>query len=335
MGNGRFMFDDEKLNTGEIFTDDEWFDCSDLETSDGETEEDIDDELLMEADDDYYDTNSMKMYLAQIGRIPLLTAEEEFELGRIIAEGGPNAKEAEDRLIVSNLRLVVHYAKQFKRDGVALEDLNTMGIEGLLKAVKKYDYSLGFRFSTYASNWIRQSILRHLSEETDPVRIPVYMSENLTKVKRAQKELEAKLFREPTVEEISKATGLSEKMVLKTFEAMWNVVSLDVRVGEDGETTHLDTIADENCKDMCSETICNEFKELINEVLGQLNVREAMVLKLRFGIDADREMTLDEIASLPSFNVSRERVRQLEARALMKIRHNPRLMKSLMDYRTA
>lgn len=282
--------------------------------------------------DDYYLGDSMQLYLAEIGKIPLLTSEEEIELGRIIKEGGEAALQARNDLINANLRLVVHYAKRFLGRGVEFEDLNAMGIEGLFKAAEKYDYTMGYKFSTYASWWINQAISRGIADEASIVRIPIHMNEVMHKVRKAQKFLNQEYGEEPTVGEIAEYLSIPEKTVLAAFGAMYNIVSFDTKIGEDGDTTLEDFLADENADDPCDVAVDSALKEAVQTVLGQLEPKEALVLSLRNGIGVTYPMTLEEIANLPEFGVTRERVRQIENKALRRIQRSPKMMNLLRDF---
>ena len=289
-------------------------------------------EFCEDAEGDTYTVDSMQWYLREIGKIPRLQIEEELELGKKIKEAGPEATGARDTLIKANLRLVMHYAKKYLNRGVDLEDLNAMGTEGLFKAAEKYDYTMGYRFSTYASWWINQAISRGIAAEASTVRIPVHMSENIHKVRRAQKNFKLETGKEATVEELAAASGLSEKTVMAAIQAMYTIVSFDTKVGEDGDSTLEDFIADDKVADPCEVVMKNGLKDAIAEVLGMLEPREAFVLSMRNGIGMSRTMTLEEIAHLPGFGVTRERIRQIEGKALRKIRHNPKMMKILKEF---
>ena len=283
-------------------------------------------------EEDTYTGDSTQWYLREIGKFSRLSTEEELELGKKIKEAGPEAIQARNELIQSNLRLVMHYAKKYLNRGVDLEDLNAMGTEGLFKAAEKYDYLLGYRFSTYASWWINQAITRGIAAESTTVRIPVHMSENIHKVRKAQKNLKQETGREATVEELAIYSGLSEKTVMAAIQAMYTIVSFDTKVGEDGDSTLEDFLADDKADDPCEMVLKDGLKEALREVLGMLEPREALVLSLRNGIDMSYTMTLEEIAKLPGFGVTRERIRQIEGKALRKIRHNPKMMRILKDF---
>ena len=289
-------------------------------------------ELCEEPAEDSYTVDSMQWYLREIGKFSRLSTEEELELGKKIKEAGPEAIQARNELIQSNLRLVMHYAKKYLNRGVDLEDLNAMGTEGLFKAAEKYDYLLGYRFSTYASWWINQAITRGIAAESTTVRIPVHMSENIHKVRKAQKNLKQETGREATVEELAIYSGLSEKTVMAAIQAMYTIVSFDTKVGEDGDSTLEDFLADDKADDPCEMVLKDGLKEALREVLGMLEPREALVLSLRNGIGMSSTMTLEEIAKLPGFGVTRERIRQIEGKALRKIRRNPKMMSILKDF---
>lgn len=291
-------------------------------------------EILAEEtyEDDGYCEDSLRMYLRDIGRIKVLTVEEEQELGRMMAAGGSKAKMAKDKLIESNLKLVMHYAKKYVGRGVDLEDLNSMGIEGLYKAVERFDYTLGFKFSTYASWWIKQSITRGISEEADMVRVPVHMNETINKIKKAQRELAQKSSEEPSVETLAEYTGLSTDKIMSAFDAMYRYISFDTPVGEDGDGTFEECIADDRASDPCEMAIAGSLRDAVRRILKQLSPREAMVLTYRFGLDGGSAMTLEEVGAMPGLGVTRERVRQIETKAINKIKRSPSMRNQLEDY---
>lgn len=305
---------------------------SEIEKDEDFSMEDIGIEEEQETVEDFYMGDTMHMYLAEIGQIPLLSTEEEIALSKSIKEGGEKALEARNKLVQSNLRLVIHYAKRYLGRGVDIEDLNAMGIEGLFKAAEKFDYTLGYKFSTYASWWIKQAISRGIADEGNLVRIPVHMSETIHKVRRAQKALTQEWGEEPTIEKLAEYCGLPENTVLAAIQAMYSIVSFETKVGEDGDTTLEDFLADEKQENPCDVAVAMDLKEAIRLVLGHLTAKEATVLALRNGIGAEYPMTLEEIANLPGFGVSRERIRQIESKALRKIRLNPRLLNLLRDF---
>lgn len=313
----------DELNIGELEQLEE-----DIESA---NEEDI--ESLFQADSvDAADIDGFRLYLRNIGNIPLLTADEEKEYGKIIREGGAGAKEARNRLVESNLKLAVHFAKKNIGRGVDIEDLNTMGIEGLIRAAEKFDYTKGFRFSTYASWWIKQAINRGIAEQGTTVRIAVHMGETIRKVKKAQDAILQETHRDATVSEIAERANLTEEKVMTAIESMYTTVSMDMKVGEDGDTALEDFLKDTNAIDPCENALQKGLVEAIGRVLGQLPPKEALVLKFRFGLGGVEAKTLEEIANLPGFMVTRERIRQIENKALRRIRHNYALKKELMDF---
>ena len=285
-----------------------------------------------EYDDQDYDADSLlsddsvKLYLKEIGRIPLLTTEEEIELAARMANGDAYAKK---RLSEANLRLVVSVAKRYVRRGMQFLDLIQEGNLGLIKAVEKFDYTKGFKFSTYATWWIRQSITRAIADQARTIRIPVHMVETITKVKRAQSQLLHQNGSEPSPEEIAEFLGLSTDRVREIIRIAQDPVSLETPIGEE-EDSHLgDFIPDEDAPapaDAASHTL---LKEQLSDVLKTLTPREEKVLRLRFGLDDGRPRTLEEVGK--EFNVTRERIRQIEAKALRKLRH-PSRSKKLKDF---
>lgn len=295
-------------------------------------EENVQNDTKEKNDEEFYMEDSMRMYLFEIGNIPLLSAEEEKELGKRIKAGGEDALQARNNLVQANLRLVIHYAKRFLGRGIELEDLNSMGIEGLIKAAEKYDYSLGYKFSTYASWWIKQAISRGIADEANTVRIPVHMSEIIHKVCKVQKILTLKNGENPRIQEIAEYSGLAENSVLAAIQSMYTIVSFDTKVGEDGDTTIEDFIADGNAEDPCVSAVNSGLKEAVQLVLSQLNPREALVLSLRNGIGVSQPMTLEQIAKLPAFGLTRERIRQIESKAIRKIIRNPKMRELLREY---
>lgn len=268
----------------------------------------------------------VRLYLKEIGKIPLLNGEKEVELAKHASEGDENAKK---QLTEANLRLVVSIAKRYVGRGMLFLDLIQEGNLGLIKAVERFDYEKGFKFSTYATWWIRQAITRALSDQARTIRIPVHMVETIGKVNRTARQLLQELDREPTIEEIAKAMELSEERVREILKISLDPISLDTPIGEE-EDSHLgDFIQDERVAvpaDAATQTI---LKEQLNEVLDTLTEREQMVLRLRFGMDDGHPRTLEEVGK--EFEVTRERIRQIEAKALKKLRH-PSRSKKLKDY---
>lgn len=264
----------------------------------------------------------VRMYLKEIGRVPLLTAEEEVELARRMEAGDASARH---RLEEANLRLVVSIAKRYVGRGMLFLDLIQEGNLGLLKAVEKFDYSKGYKFSTYATWWIRQAITRALADQARTIRIPVHMVETINKLVRVSRSLLQELGRDATAEEIAKEMGLSVVRVREIMKIAQEPVSLETPVGEE-EDSHLgDFIEDEAALDPADAASMLLLKEQISEVLKTLAPREAEVLRLRFGLEDGRSRTLEEVGQ--SFGVTRERIRQIEAKALRKLRHPVRLRK--------
>ncbi len=275
---------------------------------------------------------SMQQYLFEIANIPLLNAEEELKLGKIIAEGGKQSKDAQNRLVEANLRLVVHESKRFMGSGLPLEELNSLGVFGLLRAAEKFDYQKGFKFSTYAVWWIRQSISRGVNEEKSPVHIPVHVQTTMNKIRRAQKELTQEYHREPTVVELSNYLKLPYEKVSIALHAMLPAVYMDTPIGDEEESRLGNFIPDENAKDPSSDLVEQDLKDAIRQVIGKLDEKERFVIMHRFGIGCNGQMSLDKIGKMPEMNVSRERVRQIEERALNKIRRSASAMKALAPF---
>ncbi len=266
-----------------------------------------------------YSTDSTKRYLSEIGRIPLLTPEEEIELAMRIAGGDT---EATNKLVEANLRLVVSIAKRHVGRGLDFLDLIQEGNAGLMKAAEKFDYTKGFKFSTYATWWIKQAITRAIADSGRTIRIPVHMVENINKVKRTTNELLHRLGREPTVEEIAAEIGRPPEHVRECQRCAQEPISLETPVGEE-EDSHLgDFIPDGGMLSPLEDAAMAEMRRKINEALETLTPREAQVLRLRFGLNDQKPQTLEEVGK--EFNVTRERIRQIEAKALRKLRHPSR-----------
>ncbi len=264
----------------------------------------------------------VKMYLKDIGKVPLLSAEDEVELSKRMMEGDEEAKHT---LSEANLRLVVSIAKRYVGRGMQFLDLIQEGNLGLMKAVEKFDYQKGFKFSTYATWWIRQAITRAIADQARTIRIPVHMVETINKQVRVSRELLQKLGREPTPEEIAKEMGVSERRVIEIQKIAQDPVSLETPIGEE-EDSHLgDFIEDEGTTAPNDVLAATMLKEHLISVLDTLTPREEKVLRLRYGIDDGRSRTLEEVGK--EFNVTRERIRQIEAKALRKLRHPSRSKK--------
>ena len=268
----------------------------------------------------------VRMYLKEIGKVPLLTAEEEIELAKRMENGDEDAKK---RLAEANLRLVVSIAKRYVGRGMLFLDLIQEGNLGLIKAVEKFDYNKGFKFSTYATWWIRQAITRAIADQARTIRIPVHMVETINKLVRVSRQLLQELGREPTPEEIAERMEIPVERVREILKISQEPVSLETPIGEE-EDSHLgDFIQDDNVPVPADAAAFTLLKEQLVEVLGTLTEREQKVLRLRFGLDDGRARTLEEVGK--EFNVTRERIRQIEAKALRKLRH-PSRSRKLKDY---
>ena len=268
----------------------------------------------------------VKVYLKEIGRVPLLTAEEEIELATRMKNGDVEAKK---RLSEANLRLVVSIAKRYVGRGMLFLDLIQEGNLGLIKAVEKFDYTKGYKFSTYATWWIRQAITRAIADQARTIRIPVHMVETINKLIRVSRQLLQELGREPTPEEIAEEMNMPVERVREILKISQEPVSLETPIGEE-EDSHLgDFIQDDNVPVPADAAAFTLLKEQLVEVLGTLTEREQKVLRLRFGLDDGRARTLEEVGKV--FNVTRERIRQIEAKALRKLRH-PSRSRKLKDY---
>ncbi|MCR5224405.1 MAG: RNA polymerase sigma factor RpoD [Bacilli bacterium] len=268
----------------------------------------------------------VRMYLKEIGRIPLLSAEEEAEVSLAVENGDDSAR---NKLAESNLRLVVSIAKRYVGRGLLFLDLIQEGNIGLMKAVEKFDYGKGYKFSTYATWWIRQAITRALADQARTIRVPVHMVETINKMARIQRQMTLELNREPSEEEIAKKMGITVDKVREVMKISQDPVSLETPIGEEDDSHLGDFIKDESSLSP-EEYATNEIlKEEINEVLDTLQAREKQVLELRFGLIDGTCYTLEEVGK--RFNVTRERIRQIEAKALRKLRH-PSRAKKLRDF---
>ena len=268
----------------------------------------------------------VKVYLKEIGRVPLLTPEEEIELAIRIAD---NDEKAKKRLAEANLRLVVSIAKRYVGRGMQFLDLIQEGNLGLIKAVDKFDYTKGFKFSTYATWWIRQAITRAIADQARTIRIPVHMVETINKVKKANSQLLHQNGREPTADEISEYLEMPVDKVREIMRVAQEPVSLETPIGEE-EDSHLgDFIQDDNVPVPAEAAAQTLLKEQLDEVLDTLTEREQKVLRLRFGMNDGRARTLEEVGK--EFDVTRERIRQIEAKALRKLRHPSRKLRDYLD----
>lgn len=268
----------------------------------------------------------VRMYLKEIGRVDLLTAEEEIELAKRIEQGDEEAKR---RLAEANLRLVVSIAKRYVGRGMLFLDLIQEGNMGLIKAVEKFDYDKGFKFSTYATWWIRQAITRAIADQARTIRIPVHMVETINKLIRVQRQLLQDLGREPTPEEIAEDMDLTPEKVREILKIAQEPVSLETPIGEEDDSHLGDFIEDQDATSPSEHAAYELLKEQLEDVLDTLTDREENVLRLRFGLDDGRTRTLEEVGKV--FGVTRERIRQIEAKALRKLRH-PSRSKRLKDF---
>lgn len=306
-----------------------------------ESDDDDDEEMPRSADQDHDDfhfdddlslppgikiNDPVRMYLKEIGRVPLLSAEDEVDLAKRIELGDEEAKR---RLAEANLRLVVSIAKRYVGRGMLFLDLIQEGNMGLIKAVEKFDFTKGFKFSTYATWWIRQAITRAIADQARTIRIPVHMVETINKLIRVSRQLLQELGREPTPEEIAKEMDLSTEKVREIMKIAQEPVSLETPIGEEDDSHLGDFIEDQEALAPADAAAYELLKEQLEDVLDTLTEREENVLRLRFGLDDGRTRTLEEVGKV--FGVTRERIRQIEAKALRKLRH-PSRSKRLKDF---
>ncbi len=268
----------------------------------------------------------VRMYLKEIGKVPLLTAQEEVEIAQRMAEGD---EEAKHQLAEANLRLVVSIAKRYVGRGMLFLDLIQEGNLGLIKAVEKFDYRKGYKFSTYATWWIRQAITRAIADQARTIRIPVHMVETINKLIRVNRQLVQEYGREPRPDEIAKEMGISEEKVREIIKIAQEPVSLETPIGEEDDSHLGDFIPDDDAPAPAEAVASTLLKEQLMDVLNSLTPREAKVLRLRYGLDDGKARTLEEVGK--EFNVTRERIRQIEAKALRKLRH-PSRSKRLKDF---
>ncbi|MCR5797301.1 MAG: RNA polymerase sigma factor RpoD [Eubacterium sp.] len=299
-----------------------------LDFQDEPTEEELEN-IELSVPDGISIEDPVRMYLKEIGKVPLLSAEREVELAKKMEEGGAEGEAAKKELAEANLRLVVSIAKRYVGRGMLFLDLIQEGNLGLIKAVEKFDYKKGYKFSTYATWWIRQAITRAIADQARTIRIPVHMVETINKLIRVQRQLLQELGREPQPKEIAELMGLSPERVREIQKISQEPVSLETPIGEE-EDSHLgDFIQDDNVPVPAEAAAFTLLKEQLDDVLNGLADREQKVLRLRFGLDDGRARTLEEVGK--EFNVTRERIRQIEAKALRKLRH-PSRSRKLRDY---
>ena len=309
-------------------------DEDDLLDSDEEDLENLDDveEVRIEETSEVLEGVStedpVRMYLKEIGNVPLLTSEQEVELARRVEEGDPEAKKA---LTEANLRLVVSIAKKYVGRGMPFLDLIQEGNMGLMKAVDKFDYTKGYKFSTYATWWIRQAITRGIADTGRTIRVPVHMVETIKKTLRMTRQLLQELGREPTPEEVAEKLGVPASRVREVLKISRDPVSLDTPIGEEDDSHLGDFIEDDTALSPADSATFSMLKEELSNALESLTERERQVVKLRFGLEDGRARTLEEVGK--EFNVTRERIRQIEAKALRKLRH-PSRSKRLKDFLT-
>lgn len=300
--------------------------------------DDADDEFLKTSDDEDIDLDAVdlldgigtedpvRMYLKEIGTVPLLSADEELRLAKRKNEGDPIAK---DRLIEANLRLVVSIAKRYTGRGMSFLDLVQEGNLGLIKGVEKFDYTKGFKLSTYATWWIRQSVTRALADQARTIRVPVHMVETINKMSKMQRKLTLELGYEPTVAELSEALDMTEDKVMEIMQIAREPASLETPIGEEDDSNLGDFVADGNVLTPEGNVESVMLREHIDALLGDLKERERQVIVLRFGLEDGHPRTLEEVGK--EFNVTRERIRQIEAKALRKLR-NPVRSKRIRDF---
>ncbi len=330
---------DKDLSPDEIDDLYDVFSKKGIEIVDDSNSDQVDDDIEKDAEEDIEEIeldlsvpegisidDPVRMYLKEIGRVPLLTAEEEVALAKRMEQGD---EEAQKRLAEANLRLVVSIAKRYVGRGMLFLDLIQEGNLGLIKAVEKFDYNKGYKFSTYATWWIRQAITRAIADQARTIRIPVHMVETINKLIRVSRQLLQQLGREPTPEEIAKEMDISVERVREIMKIAQEPVSLETPIGEE-EDSHLgDFIEDQEAPAPADAASFMLLKEQLEEVLDTLTPREEKVLRLRFGLDDGRARTLEEVGQ--NFGVTRERIRQIEAKALRKLRH-PSRSRKLKDF---
>ena len=271
-------------------------------------------------ENDVMTDNSIKMYMREMGKIDMLSADEEHHLASLVAQGDKNAR---NQLVEANLRLVCSLAKHYQGCGLTYQDLIQEGNIGLIKAAEKFDVEKGFRFSTYATWWIKQAISRAIADQARTIRVPVHMAENINKVKKIERQLLAELQHEPTNAEIAKAMKMSEDQIAEIKSYMTDTTSLDIQVGDDDDGTTIGSfVEDTHFVNPADAYVKAANGEMVDMVLSTLSDREANIIRMRFGIGRDRAMTLEEVGK--KFSLTRERIRQIEAKALRKLRHPSR-----------
>jgi RNA polymerase sigma factor rpoD len=320
---------DDPIKNRPLATDETEFDEPNIdEVDDDEETEDLDALNAGQYLDDISD-DSVRLYLREIGKIPLLSAEEEMELAQRVTQGD---KKAKDKMAEANMRLVVSIAKRYSGRGLDFLDLIQEGNTGLLRAVEKFDPDKGFKFSTYATWWIRQAITRAIADQARTIRIPVHMVETINKLLRTQRRMTQELNREPTIEELSKELDMEPEKIEYVMKIKQDISSLDAGVGRDGDEEDSvlgDFIEDEDTVSPEESATNQLLKEQVNDVLSSLSDREQKIVRMRFGLDNGKSHTLEEVGQ--EFAVTRERIRQIEAKALAKLRKH-KDAKKLYEY---
>ena len=320
---------DDLIKNRPLATDETEFDEPNIdEVDDDEETEDLDALNAGQYLDDISD-DSVRLYLREIGKIPLLSAEEEMELAQRVIQGDKRAK---DKMAEANMRLVVSIAKRYSGRGLDFLDLIQEGNTGLLRAVEKFDPDKGFKFSTYATGWIRQAITRAIADQARTIRIPVHMVETINKLLRTQRRMTQELNREPTIEELSKELDMEPEKIEYVMKIKQDISSLDAGVGRDGDEEDSvlgDFIEDEDTVSPEESATNQLLKEQVNDVLSSLSDREQKIVRMRFGLDNGKSHTLEEVGQ--EFAVTRERIRQIEAKALAKLRKH-KDAKKLYEY---
>lgn len=320
---------DDPIKNRPLVTDETEFDEPNInDVDDDEETEDLDALNAGQYLDDISD-DSVRLYLREIGKIPLLSAEEEMELAQRVIQGDKRAK---DKMAEANMRLVVSIAKRYSGRGLDFLDLIQEGNTGLLRAVEKFDPDKGFKFSTYATWWIRQAITRAIADQARTIRIPVHMVETINKLLRTQRRMTQELNREPTIEELSKELDMEPEKIEYVMKIKQDISSLDAGVGRDGDEEDSvlgDFIEDEDTVSPEESATNQLLKEQVNDVLSSLSDREQKIVRMRFGLDNGKSHTLEEVGQ--EFAVTRERIRQIEAKALAKLRKH-KDAKKLYEY---
>lgn len=320
---------DDPIKNRPLATDETEFDEPNIDDVDDDEEtEDLDALNAGQYLDDISD-DSVRLYLREIGKIPLLSAEEEMELAQRVTQGD---KKAKDKMAEANMRLVVSIAKRYSGRGLDFLDLIQEGNTGLLRAVEKFDPDKGFKFSTYATWWIRQAITRAIADQARTIRIPVHMVETINKLLRTQRRMTQELNREPTIEELSKELDMEPEKIEYVMKIKQDISSLDAGVGRDGDEEDSvlgDFIEDEDTVSPEESATNQLLKEQVNDVLSSLSDREQKIVRMRFGLDNGKSHTLEEVGQ--EFAVTRERIRQIEAKALAKLRKH-KDAKKLYEY---